>query len=109
MEAPRLVLMIGPAQSRPTRTARRGNAQLADGTIAITDVNSADIGERYPALISQDHTAGHDDHRLEVLRTLCVRCHRSKTGRDARATLPHRARHDRHTRVRSPLGGDGWN
>ena len=42
-----------------------------------------------------DHTAGPDDHRLEVLRSLCGPHHRSVTGRQAAAKSPTKWRSPR--------------
>jgi 5-methylcytosine-specific restriction protein A len=39
-----------------------------------------------------DHIGASNDHRLEMLQAACNPCHASKTGRDARATQPNRAR-----------------
>lgn len=39
-----------------------------------------------------DHKGDNTDHRLEMLQAACHTCHASKTGREARAKQPNRAR-----------------
>jgi len=39
-----------------------------------------------------DHIGANTDHRLHMLQAACKPCHASKTGRDARAKQPNRAR-----------------
>lgn len=39
-----------------------------------------------------DHKGDSTDHRLPMLQAVCSPCHASKTGRDARARQPNRAR-----------------